>query len=336
MHIQGFTFPPNSSKRCSAALEVSLDSQQITLIFDDQSIQSHLQEVKVSPLLIGTPIQFRFSDGRLFVAEYSSDLDLWLSSHIKPSLSSKIESSKHLLTISIVASLAILALGFFYFLPWASYQVAHHLIPDEVSEHVAIYTIETLDHALEPSQISAEKQKEIRERVYWLSSKVADQPFPTTVHFRSLNDEANAFALPGGHIVLLDGLINLAENEQQLNAIILHEMGHIHHRHMMSHLVHSGFISITIALVTGEGSGVLDQLTGIASFSLNNLLSREDEREADLYASQAMINIYGSNDAMIKMLSLFQEQENIVLPTWLSTHPELEERITLLKEQNKQ
>lgn len=127
--------------------------------------------------------------------------------------------------------------------------------------------------------------------------------------------------------MLLDELVLLAKTPEQLDSIILHELGHVHHRHMLKRLVHSSVLSIGVALLTGESSGVVDNLVGIGVFTLSNGQSRDAEQEADQYAKQAMQAIYGSSEPLAEMFELFQQQETIEVPAWLSTHPDLEQRI---------
>ncbi|MFD2016752.1 M48 family metallopeptidase [Vibrio olivae] len=78
-------------------------------------------------------------------------------------------------------------------------------------------------------------------------------PFSIEIEFRSSPGESNAFALPGGKMVILDDLVAMMENPRQLDAIIMHELGHIYHRHMLTRLVQSSIISVAVAVMTGGG-----------------------------------------------------------------------------------
>ena len=99
----------------------------------------------------------------------------------------------------------------------------------------------------------------------------------------------------------------------------------------MKALVRSSLISSAVALLTGESSGVIDNFTGLGVFVANNGQSQEAEREADVFASDAMVGLYGSNQAMVDMFELLGKKGHMELPTWLSSHPELNERIESLK-----
>lgn len=212
------------------------------------------------------------------------------------------------------------------FLPWLSKEVAER-VPESAAVVLGEKILQTLDRDLKPSELSLAQQDEIKQRVFSHLNQLEPLPYPIKVEFRHSDIGANAFALPGGTLVLLDELVLLAKTPEQLDSIILHELGHVHHRHMLKRLVHSSVLSIGVALLTGESSGVVDNLVGIGVFTLSNGQSREAEQEADQYAKQAMQAIYGSSEPLAEMFELFQQQETIEVPAWLSTHPDLEQRI---------
>mgnify|MGYP000604434010 FL=1 len=152
--------------------------------------------------------------------------------------------------------------------------------------------------------------------------------------FRSSELGANAFALSAGTIIVLDDLVRLTTTEEQLDSILLHELGHVQHQHVMKVLVRSSLLSVTVAALTGESSGIIDNLTGLGVFVANNGQSQDAEREADSFASYSMIELHGSNQAMIEMFELLGKDSDghAELPTWLSSHPELGERIESLRD----
>jgi Zn-dependent protease with chaperone function len=90
-------------------------------------------------------------------------------------------------------------------------------------------------------------------------------------------DMVNAVALPGGQVLLFDGLIQQAESPDELAGVLGHEVGHVRERHVMTALIRQFGLSILLA---GADSGVTNGLFGLASMGY----SREAEREADAYA----------------------------------------------------
>ncbi len=94
-------------------------------------------------------------------------------------------------------------------------------------------------------------------------------------------DMVNAVALPGGQVLLFDGLIQQAESPDELAGVLGHEVGHVRERHVMTSLLRQFGLSI---LLSGASSGIGNTASGLASMGY----SREAEREADDYARARM------------------------------------------------
>ncbi|ELU49494.1 peptidase, partial [Vibrio campbellii CAIM 519 = NBRC 15631 = ATCC 25920] len=83
--------------------------------------------------------------------------------------------------------------------------------------------------------------------------------------------------------------------------------------------------------LTGESSGIVDNLAGASVFVLSSGYSRDAEIQADAFAREAMLKIYGDTKPMAEMFELFRNQSYEELPEWLSTHPDLDKRIKAAK-----
>lgn len=330
MLISGTAFPPKSSVRYEAELDVT-QPDCLCLHVDDLIVSCDMKYVDISVPVGHLPIRFKFPDGWVFIAERTTQMTQWLQRHRKVGVVDKIESNVFAWLLSAVVCLGVILGGYYYGLPWVSEKVAL-VVPDSVAVALGDEILDAFDDQWEESQLSDLQQEAIRQRVESHLESLEALPYPLEIVFRSSEMGANAFALPGGKIVLLDQLIELADNEQQLDSIILHEIGHIHHRHMMEKLVHSSLLSVGVALITGESSGIVDNLAGLGVFFLSNGHSRGAESEADSYAKHAMITVYGSSEPMAEMFELFQDQEMVEIPEWLSSHPDFEQRIQEARE----
>ena len=82
---------------------------------------------------------------------------------------------------------------------------------------------------------------------------------------------ANAFALPGGIMVVTDGLVKLAKNDQEIIAVLAHELGHVKQRHAFRQSIQGTLAGLILAAVTGDvsamGSGLPAVLMQNALFS---------------------------------------------------------------------
>ena len=93
----------------------------------------------------------------------------------------------------------------------------------------------------------------------------------------------NAFALPGGKIYLLNGLLQKAENPDELAGVIAHEMGHVSHRDHLRMMIHRGGVSFLMGLLFGDVTG-----SSAVIFVTRSLFevsyTREAEHNADAFA----------------------------------------------------
>lgn len=142
----------------------------------------------------------------------------------------------------------------------------------------------------------------------------------------------NAFALPGGPVVITRGILLTLENEDELAGIIGHEIGHIERRH------HAKFVEkqLAISFILQIGSLLLPQnLTGEVLFQLGKIsagllslkFSRDQEREADESSLNLLLKAGYSPEGMLKVFERFKKMEKAKPPEWLSTHPLPESRI---------
>lgn len=137
----------------------------------------------------------------------------------------------------------------------------------------------------------------------------------------------NAFALPNGTIVVLDGLANSLSDDEVM-AVLGHELGHVVHRHGMKGVMRSVGLLTVAGAVFGEFSTVL--ASTVASLQTFHY-GRDDEREADLYGrrfAEAARLPAGTEAAMWRKLRAAEKRLGVDgLPAWMSTHPSTEERL---------
>jgi Zn-dependent protease with chaperone function len=109
---------------------------------------------------------------------------------------------------------------------------------------------------------------------------VPDKSFQFTLHL-SARPEVNAFALPGGHIVTLAGLVLEAQTPEEILGVLAHEAAHVTERHVMRHLARAMGVGVTFSLLLGDASGTLAGLGQLGDLLLSRSYSRDLEREAD-------------------------------------------------------
>ncbi|MBD1557281.1 M48 family metallopeptidase [Vibrio sp. S9_S30] len=325
MRVTGIAHPPKSSARQEAELDLS-QRDFMSLHVDGQIFSASIHDIDVTDSPGKLPSTIRLPSGWMFVPNSAEKVNDFLVQHGKKSRLSKLEKNAKTTIIGTLLMVGLIIGAFTYGISWFSKQVVTWL-PDEVHEVLADYVLTSIDEEwLSPSGLPIEQQEAIRARFYQHLDKLPPIPFPPQLEFRSSDSSANAFALSGGVIIMLDDMVELAQTNEELDAILLHELGHIYHQHVMYRLVSSSLVSATVAVMTGESSGLIDTMVGAGVFVLQSGHSRESEIEADEFAKMALKKLYGTSEPLAIIFERLQE-ESMAMPEWLSSHPDMEKRI---------
>ena len=151
----------------------------------------------------------------------------------------------------------------------------------------------------------------------------------TSLHIRSApNIGANAFALPGGSIVLTDGLLELADDGREVAAVISHELGHAQARHGLRQLLQASIVAVTIGLWSGDFDSVL---TLAGTVLVGASYSRAFEYEADALAADHLTRAGLPPSTLASILARLATAGGGDGPRYLSSHPPTPERIRRLR-----
>ena len=152
-------------------------------------------------------------------------------------------------------------------------------------------------------------------------------------HYRwyvSQDQEVNAYALPGGIIVVNAGLIAKAGSADELAGVLAHEIQHVEHRHTLQQMIHAAGWAAVLAVVLGDVSAI----TAIVVHQLGNLHnSRKLEEQADLDGMKALARAGIPVEGMAAMFRRLQSDEASTgddIPGLLSSHPATAQRIAEL------
>lgn len=172
--------------------------------------------------------------------------------------------------------------------------------------------------------------------------------------FSIVNESSiNAFALPGGKIVIHSALILKAQTAEELLGVLAHEMMHIEEQHGVRNVIGAAGIYILISGVLGDVNGVLALLSSAAPLLLNQSYSRRYEQQADTKGLELLIDADINPRGLVDFFDKLKAQEDEQLAEiddenakvvieqamgYLSTHPATDSRIarlTALIERNK-
>ncbi|RYG71843.1 M48 family peptidase [bacterium] len=145
--------------------------------------------------------------------------------------------------------------------------------------------------------------------------------------------QINAFCLPGGHIFVYTGLRKVVKNDDELAAVLAHEITHAENHHYAKQYSKSS----KRGAILGVGSillglpGIASSALGILDFSMTQKYSREHEYEADRDGLLRMKRAGFQPDAMVNVLQRLAEEDDSSADQWLSDHPEGKKRVAAIK-----
>jgi len=175
-----------------------------------------------------------------------------------------------------------------------------------------------------------------------LAAQMGPQPFKYKF-FVVVDPSMNAFAVPGGYVFLNTGMIRMAEREGEVAAVLAHEISHVYARHMAKMVEKSRIASVASligALASVFLGGALAQpiLVGAMAAGESAMLkySRDAEAEADSLGFKWMVKAGYNPRDMVSIFSKMNKQrwlEGGKIPIYLSTHPDVDNRIVDLSHQ---
>ncbi len=225
------------------------------------------------------------------------------------------------LVVAIVSTWALLTFG----VPAGARYVAFAL-PDDASEILSNDSMELLDRVLfSPSELPKEEQDRVR--VLFEQIQATNDEFGRyRLEFRASSIGANAFAVPGGIVVMTDEMVELAESDAELLAVLAHEVGHLYNRHSLRIVLQNSASALIIASITGDLSSITALSATVPTVLMQAKYSRDFEREADEFSFAYLESAGLDPGALSELLMRLDGGEGSPISGWLSSHPRSEER----------
>ncbi|MFV0491038.1 MAG: M48 family metallopeptidase [Pseudorhodobacter sp.] len=133
------------------------------------------------------------------------------------------------------------------------------------------------------------------------------------------NRMVNAFAAPGGHVVLVRGLLDKADSPEEVAGVLAHEIGHVEARDPTRLLLRSAGSAGILSLLLGDVSGGL--LAAMAEMALQSAYSREAESAADMFGLELLNDAGVSSTGFADFFERIAESDGLSLPEYLASHP---------------
>ena len=320
--IQGLYFPPGASRALPARIERS--EGRLTLHVEGEDSPCTPEVASVSQALGLVPRKLVFRDGGAFEAPHDAPIEaLGLVSSKMFGAISRAERSYRLIAVTAIATLALCFVLWRWGLPVMA-QGAAAITPVEALHTMDGGTLESLDEkVLHPSQLPRER----REALAALFHRLGDAAHPRGARPQLLFRDApllgaNAFALPGGSIVLTDALVRVARSDSEIAGVLAHELGHVELRHSLRQIYSAAGVAVFLTLISGDPGALIDSVISQASVLLTLSYSRGFESEADARAVELLLAIGEDPIAFADLLARISGGEASIL----STHPGSGER----------
>ncbi|GAA6142051.1 M48 family metallopeptidase [Hydrogenophaga sp. 5NK40-0174] len=247
--------------------------------------------------------QVYLPDGGMIVHADGPEWDMWRESHgHEDSAVVQMMQSWRGAFMSAAGTVAFLVGAWLWGVPIAA-SVMADMVPAAVEESIGDYSMKQLDKMfLDDSELPEAQQTALRQRfeaVVQEAYRHRDAPPEWQLSFHKAKLLGpNAFALPGGHMVVTDELVRLLEDEPDaIVGVLAHELGHVEHKHGLNMLFRSSMLSALAGLVLGDASTFL---TTIPLTLTTQGYSRDVEREADAHSAQ-MLHDAGISPAVMAL-----------------------------------
>jgi Zn-dependent protease with chaperone function len=348
----GYYHDGRSSGRTEVTLTCLGDRLRIAGIGIDKGY--FVRDVRISSGIGAIRRTLRFPDGSQCEVSGDVPLDSLLAGQgtgRMQRLLHRWEKSLPLALLALVLTVGLMTLLVKYGIPAAAKRVAFSL-PADTETALGKEALGVLDRMVfAPSKLPAERQRQI---TVLFQEMARDLPGRQNMRLEFRSSEkvgANAFALPSGIIVVTDGLVNLAQHDEELTGVLAHEAGHLLNRHALRHVLQDSGTALVIALVTGDITSVSSLSAGLPTALVEAKYSRDFEIEADdaavAYLRRRNIPVHFYAD-MLKRLEEDHEKkrgagekgakaekgDKSTVTDFLSSHPVTRERIARILKGN--
>ena len=178
-----------------------------------------------------------------------------------------------------------------------------------------------------------------------LVAGIKDNRYPLKFHI--IEDATlNAFAMPGGNVVIHSGLLMAADSPEEIAGVLGHEIAHVTQRHSIRSIMSSAGLFLVLQTMLGDVTSIVAVLANNSAFLLSRKFSRDFEREADNQGWEYLLAADIKPEGMITFFKKMQDEEKRMREKMkeatsidigggdlevLSTHPATEERMKNLQ-----
>lgn len=321
---------------------LTMSSQHLQFTVEDESFLYDLVDTKLEPPLAKLPRELMLADGGKLVLEATAGIDqyyksthyLWLYN---------IEKHKRFYLFAFLLVPICLLFIIKFVIPSIARNAAP-LMPVSVLQKIDTQALYAFDKTLlNESTVSIEVKSDITknwDNIVTALQLNANKEHGYTLLYRESDFlGANAFALPGGTVVITDALVELLKDKPDaIQAILLHEIGHVIHHHSMQMMAESISITLLTTYLFGDLDGVAETFNGLSASVIQNAFSQSLEAQADDYALKGLKKLNISPNALVEAFIALsktsggsEDGDERFLEKYYSSHPSIKSRIEKAK-----
>jgi predicted Zn-dependent protease len=230
----------------------------------------------------------------------------------------------------ILASLTGIRMG----LPATGDYLARY-IPIHWAKTAGDSTLRQLDQLfLSPSKLSLAERRHIDQIFASIKAKLPPDAIQPKLIYRSSSFFGpNAFALPGNIVILLDEMVEFADDDDVIVGVLAHETGHVINQHAMRAVAQSMAIAIAVGLVFGIDDSFIEEITTLSTSLILSNQSRKFETEADQVSLEILQKLGRDPESMVKFFDKVAAEcgEGCNKPNFFDSHPRLDHRRALFE-----
>lgn len=246
----------------------------------------------------------------------------------------RLEVKARLVAVATLILAAGLVAAFYFSLPRLAARIAR-ATPASVEQRISRHAMHVLDgRPFGYTSLDWKRQQELQTSFKSLLTATGYQGKPLNLEFRRMaNDSANAFALPDGTLILTDGLINLAQDDDEIMAVLAHEIGHSENHHAIRMLLQDSAAFVFAVSLLGDTSAVTNIAGSLPLMLTSKKYSRDFESEADLYALHAMQRAEIPLHRFVDIMERMEATKKHGMPArYISSHPPTADRLKVFRD----
>jgi Zn-dependent protease with chaperone function len=222
------------------------------------------------------------------------------------------------LAVLVVILLAGVYWGISTIVPWAGLKLIKPTTETELGEQMyqSMMQGQTIDH---------QRTKLLQE---FAKSMNLSNTYPIKLTVVK-NREVNAYAIPGGNIVVYSGILKAMKSPDELAALLGHESAHINDRHSLRSILRSAATGLIVSVVINDISGIFSIVVENAEGLRTMHFSRGNEKSADEEGMKILIKNNIHPLAMKQLMQRLKENSPEIpeVLSFMQSHPATDERI---------